>query len=230
MVLTHTTRTDDAFTYLRQRITDGQIPFGCRLNINYLAEETGFSTTPIRESLVKLEMVGLVESMPHKGVFVVSPCKQELLEMIDGRLCLELFMARSVIQNVTKSDIEKLRQACVRVSDDHSDTKLFFEEGLHGQFAQISGNKFLERIYTRVMVLLNILYIQGMKSCNNETWINAYRLKHREEENKIVDAIEAGDLEKLETAISEHINNFRDFLLITLEKWRPSGLRWDDDR
>jgi DNA-binding GntR family transcriptional regulator len=163
-------------------------------------------------------------------MFVVSPCKHELLEMIEGRLCLELFMARSVIQNVAKSDIEKLRQACVRVSDDQSDTKLFFEEGLHGQFAQISGNKFLERIYTRVMVLLNILYIQGMKSCDDVTWINAYRLKHREEENRIVDAIEAGDLEKLETAISEHINNFRDFLLTTLEKWRPSGLSWDDDR
>jgi len=176
---------------------------------------------------MKLEMSGLAESIPHRGVFVVKPCKRELLEMIEGRLCLELYMAKAVIKNATKDDILNMRRACQDAEIAKPASELFYEEGLHGYFARVARNNFLEHLYQRVMALLNVLYIHGLRSCDDENWIREYRQTHHDEEIRIVDAIAVGDLAKLEEAITFHVNNFRDFILITLEKWHPKGLNWN---
>ena len=65
MMLKQSTRTDEAYQFIRQKIIEGDIPFGSRLHITNLSAETGFSNTPIRESLARLEMYGLAESFPH---------------------------------------------------------------------------------------------------------------------------------------------------------------------
>lgn len=226
MVLSQFTRTDEAFRYIRQKIIEGEIAFGERLHITNLAEETGFSNTPIREALAKLEMLGLAESYPHKGVFVVSPSEKDVHEMVDGRNCLELFMAKSVIDNVSAEDIPKLRKACeaaaiTRPNPDHS-----FEEGLHGYFAKIAGNDFMFHLYQRVMALLNVLYIQAMRTSEDREWIRKYKDQHYAEELVIVESIADRDLSQLEKAVTTHIINFGDFIISSLKKWPPKGVNW----
>jgi DNA-binding GntR family transcriptional regulator len=117
-----------------------------------------------------------------------------------------------------------MRKAC---EDAAAASELFFEEGLHGYYARVSGNSFLEHLYQRVMALLNVLYIQGLLSCDDEIWKGDYRKKHHDEELYIVEAISAKDLEQLQLAITTHVNNFRDFLIDTLERWSPNGLNWN---
>ena len=114
MALGHATRTDEAYVFIRQKIIDGSISFGSRLHIDNLAQETGYSITPIREALARLETYGLAESFPHRGVFVVSPCQREVTEMCEGRLCLELYMARGVVQHATEDDVLAMKQASER--------------------------------------------------------------------------------------------------------------------
>jgi len=229
MALLHPTRTDEAYLYIRNKLITGELSFGSRLHISKLAEETGFSNTPIRESLAKLEMYGLAESFPHKGVYVVSPSERDVQEMVEGRLCLEVFMAKSVIENVTSEDIPKMREACQRAVSVDPAVELYFEEGLHGYYARVSANRFLDHLYQRVMALLNVLYIQALRSCDDDVWIQEHRQSHFEEELQIVDAIDADDLEALEEKVSLHIQNLGDFLLTTLKKWPPAGLNWHED-
>lgn len=226
MMLKQSTRTDEAYQYIHQKIIEGEITLGSRLHITNLAEETGFSNTPIRESLARLEMYGLAESFPHKGVYVVSPSEKDLQEMIEGRLCLEVFMAHTVIQNVTPKDIEIMRSACLKAASVLPSVRLSFEEGLHGYYANISGNKFLEHLYKRVMALLNVLYIQGLRSCEDENWINEHRRVHYEEEMDIIAALEANDLARLENAVKLHVKTFGVDLLTALKEWPPIGLNW----
>ena len=102
-----------------------------------------------------------------------------------------------------------------------------FEEGLHGHYARVAGNQFLEHLYQRVMALLNVLYIQALRSCTDEEWIEEHRRAHHEEELEIIQAIEANDLAGLETAVTLHVNNFGDDLLALLKRWPPKGLDWD---
>ncbi len=229
MVLIHPTRTDDAYLYIRNKLITGELSFGSRLHIAKLAEETGFSNTPIRESLAMLEIYGLAESFPHKGVYVVSPSERDVSEMIEGRLCLEVFMAKSVIQNVASEDISRMREACQKTLSVDPAEELYFEKGLHGYYARISGNRFVDHLYQRVMALQGVLYIQALRSCDDERWIQEHRQSHFEEELQIVDAIADGNLKALEEMVSLHIQNFGGFLLSTLNRWTPAGLNWHDD-
>ena len=227
MALGHATRTDEAYIFIRQKIIDGSISFGSRLHIDNLAQETGYSITPIREALVRLETYGLAESFPHKGVFVVSPCEREVTEMCEGRLCLELYMAKGVVQHATEDDILAMKQASERALMAEPAAELVFEQGLHGRFAQVAQNRFLEHLYQRVMTLLNVLYIQSIRSCKDAEWIREFRQNHYSQEMQIVDAIVARDLPRLEEAVTTHLSSLQSFLLETLRTWPPQGLNWE---
>ena len=227
MALGHATRTDEAYVFIRQKIIDGSISFGSRLHIDNLAQETGYSITPIREALVRLETYGLAESFPHKGVFVVSPCEREVTEMCEGRLCLELYMAKGVVQHATEDDILAMKQASERALMAEPAAELVFEQGLHGRFAQVAQNRFLEHLYQRVMTLLNVLYIQSIRSCKDAEWIRDFRQNHYSQEMQIVDAIVARDLPRLEEAVTTHLSSLQSFLLETLRTWPPQGLNWE---
>lgn len=227
MALGHATRTDEAYVFIRQKIIDGSISFGSRLHIDNLAQETGYSITPIREALARLETYGLAESFPHKGVFVVNPCEREVTEMCEGRLCLELYMAKGVVQHATEDDILAMKQASERALMAEPAAELVFEQGLHGRFAQVAQNRFLEHLYQRVMTLLNVLFIQSIRSCEDADWIRDFRQNHYSEEMRIVDAIVARDLSTLEGAITTHLNSLQSFLLKTLKTWPPQGLNWE---
>jgi DNA-binding GntR family transcriptional regulator len=233
MAIGHATRADQTYVFIRQKIIDGTIPFGSRLHIDNLAQETGFSITPVREALARLETYGLAQSFPHKGVFVVSPCEREVTEMCEGRLCLESYMAKAVVQHATEADIQAMRQASERALNAERAltiepaADLVFEQGLHGRYARVAQNQFLEHLYQRVMTLLNVLYIQGIRSCEDEHWVRDFRRKHYSEEVAIADAIAARDLSELEEAVTTHVHSFQSFLLETLRTWPPQGLNWE---
>lgn len=226
MTLSHSTRTDEAYAYIHHKILEGSLPFGSRLHITNLARETGFSSTPVREALAKLEMYGLAESVPHKGVFVVSPCEREVAEMCEGRLCLELYMAKSVVENATGDDIEAMREASRRAMTAKPAAELVFEQGMHGRYAHVAENSFLEHLYKRVMSLLNVLYIQGLRSCQDDAWIRDFRQKHYIEETQIADAIAGRDAAEVQSRVTMHVDSFKTFLFATLRTWPPEGLNW----
>jgi DNA-binding GntR family transcriptional regulator len=57
---------------LRQRILNGQLAKGTRLELDELAAHYGTSRTPIREACLELSHEGLVEVAPRSGVTVVG--------------------------------------------------------------------------------------------------------------------------------------------------------------
>ena len=61
-----------AYRLLRNDIVTGIISAGSHLAETDLAEQYGFSRTPIRESLRRLQAEGLVEVFPHRGTRVVD--------------------------------------------------------------------------------------------------------------------------------------------------------------
>lgn len=72
-----------------ERILDGSLPPGERLNETRLAEELGASRTPLREALSRLHRAGLVESRPHRGFFVADLSAGEARELYECLALLE---------------------------------------------------------------------------------------------------------------------------------------------
>ena len=61
---------DSAFEHLRDAIVGLELPPGAALSDRELCEQLSMSRTPVREALLRLANIGLVEIRPQSGTFV----------------------------------------------------------------------------------------------------------------------------------------------------------------
>jgi GntR family transcriptional repressor for pyruvate dehydrogenase complex len=127
-----------------------------------LAETIGVSRTVIREALLRLRIMGLIESKKKKGAVITSPDifanlsksmnpfildEETLREIFELRLVLEIGMADFIFQRITKEDIEELNEI---VKEEPPTTKKYLfnashEIAFHGKLYEITGNETLKK-------------------------------------------------------------------------------------
>ena len=132
---------------LEQRIVEGELGNGKRLDETELSGFYGVSRTPVREALQRLAESGLAEHLPRRGTFVRSPSLSQLVEMFEVMAELECMAIRLAARRATAEDIdalEKDNETC-RAAVAADDTKKYYEINarLHGRIYQMSGNSFL---------------------------------------------------------------------------------------
>ena len=132
---------------LEQRIVEGELGNGKRLDETELSSFYGVSRTPVREALQRLAESGLAEHLPRRGTFVRSPSLSQLVEMFEVMAELECMAIRLGARRATADDIdalEKDNETC-RAAVAANDTKKYYEVNarLHGRIYQMSGNGFL---------------------------------------------------------------------------------------
>ena len=132
---------------LEQRIVEGELSNGKRLDETELSGFYGVSRTPVREALQRLAESGLAEHLPRRGTFVRSPSLSQLVEMFEVMAELECMAIRLATRSATSNDIdalEKDNETC-RAAVAANDTKKYYEINarLHGRIYQMSGNSFL---------------------------------------------------------------------------------------
>lgn len=93
---------------LERLILSGEIKAGERLNEQALADRLGVSRGPVREARRFLESAGLVQSVPHKGVYVRTLGQREILENYDARAYVTGFMCWRVAMNGTSAQHKTL--------------------------------------------------------------------------------------------------------------------------
>jgi DNA-binding FadR family transcriptional regulator len=94
-----------------------------------LAEKLGVSRTVIREALLRLKTVGLIESKKHKGAVLTNPNvllplrkvfhpsildSATLKDLFEMRLALEVGMADFIVNKITDKDIKELEDIASR--------------------------------------------------------------------------------------------------------------------
>jgi DNA-binding GntR family transcriptional regulator len=89
---------------LRDAILNGKYPPGQRLVADELAKELGVSRMPVREALHRLEVVGLVTMVPHKGTVVSEVSEEEIIEIYHIRGVLDGLATRLAAPNLTPED------------------------------------------------------------------------------------------------------------------------------
>ena len=132
---------------LEQRIVEGELGNGKRLDETELSSFYGVSRTPVREALQRLAESGLADHLPRRGTFVRSPSLSQLVEMFEVMAELECMAIRLAARRATANDIdalEKDNETC-RAAVAADNTKKYYEVNarLHGRIYQMSGNSFL---------------------------------------------------------------------------------------
>lgn len=107
----HRTLAEKAFVALHDAIVRGELQPGERLPIEELAEVLDMSPMPIREALRRLDAVGLVENVPHRGARVTELSLEDLRDMYEARLALEPLAVQHAAERFDDEDAERGRDA-----------------------------------------------------------------------------------------------------------------------
>ena len=84
------------FEALKNDIINGNIRFGEKINENEYSIRYNISRTPLREALSKLEMMGIIERVPFKGVFLKKFNSEKVKEIYEIRLELEYIIYKEI--------------------------------------------------------------------------------------------------------------------------------------
>jgi DNA-binding GntR family transcriptional regulator len=104
------TVTEEVLDRLRDLLLRGVLRPGARIDQAELASSFGVSTVPVREALLRLESAGLVQLVPHRGVFVAEVSIEELLDIYSTRELLEEHAARIAAEHLTAADLDALER------------------------------------------------------------------------------------------------------------------------
>ena len=98
------------FEKLREDILSGVYKDCDELREITIGEEMGVSRTPVREAFRKLELEGLVTSIPNKGTYVNGISREDVQDIYMIRSRLEGLAARLATRRITKEQIDEMDQ------------------------------------------------------------------------------------------------------------------------
>ena len=134
---------------IQRRILSGESKPGERLSQQSLARELGVAQGTVRESLLELQFLGLVESVDHLGVFVEKLDVARICEAYLVREVLEGLAARLACRTASRSDISELKDMAERIyklaQEDNSETASL-DRSFHLRITEITRNDTLLRL------------------------------------------------------------------------------------
>src|SRR5262252_271769 len=120
----HRTLAEKAFETLHSAIITGRLRPGTRLPIEELAEHLEMSPMPIREAVRRLDAVGLVDNIPHRGARVTELSITDLAEVYEVRISLETLAIRRAAARFTNVRTARAQQALAKLEAMADDTSV----------------------------------------------------------------------------------------------------------
>jgi DNA-binding GntR family transcriptional regulator len=135
---------DKLLETIEERIVTGDYSAGTRLDEVELAEAFGVSRTPMREALIQLSVMNMIEKRPRKGWIVTEISPARLCEMFEVMAELEAMCARLAARRASlfqQQRIKAAHEACRNVKD--PDAYFRLNEEFHRAIYEASQNAFL---------------------------------------------------------------------------------------
>ena len=182
-----------------------------------LAAALGVSRTVIREALLRLRMMGLIESKKKKGAVITSPDlfgimgksmnphildQDTLKEIFEIRLVLEIGMADLLFLRVTKKDIAELKEI---VGNEPPVAKYHLfniehEIAFHGKLYEISGNQTLKKFQRMLLPVFDYVHNSGL--LKKQPLLKTF-VSHKD----LVKILEKGTPEEFRNGMRNHLQN-----------------------
>jgi DNA-binding GntR family transcriptional regulator len=135
---------------LRHLILSGEFKPGARLTQTALAKRFGVAQSVIRESLLELQLSGLVESVDNLGVFVADLDLNRLLQAYEVREVLEGLAARRATDHASRTDIATLTTLAHQIHqlglDNNNPQRNALDRDFHHAIIRIAGNPILTKL------------------------------------------------------------------------------------
>ncbi|ENM5758714.1 GntR family transcriptional regulator [Vibrio mimicus] len=199
------TKSENLTEYLIEAIVEGELVPGSKISEPELAKRFHVSRGPLREALMRVEGLGLIERIPHIGARVTQLSPTKLVELYAVREALEGMAARLAARNITEIELAGL-ESLLSTHSTHIDqvegASYFHQQGdfdFHYRIIQASRNQqLIGLLCDELYHLLRMYRYQSPRS-------HSRPVEALEEHKFILRAIRQRDEELAEMLMRRHI-------------------------
>jgi GntR family transcriptional repressor for pyruvate dehydrogenase complex len=191
------------------------------------AEALGVSRTVVREAMLRLRTLGIVESKKHKGMILTQPDilqniekviesnllgNQTLTEFFELRLILEMGMSDFLFARIKDEDIislEKIVNQEENVGENDTFFSLNLEIAFHGKLYEISGNETLKNFQNLLLPVFKFVNDTVLPEGRNFKYSTGKFISHSD----LLNELKTGTPETFRTAMRHHLEPHFDRVL-----------------
>ena len=191
----------------RRAILTGDYAPGSPLRLQELAAANGVSMIPVREALRLLEAEGFVDTIPNRGARVAPLSMEDLHDVYRTRIVLEAEALRQAFPRITRAHLAKARRLNARLVNQftrHGYATYDDHRAFHFLLYEPSGSRWLLR-------LIGIVWDHTERYRRQGAPLVAGRLAGEEHE-RIIAAVEAGNVEGACQALRDHLATSSDLI------------------
>ncbi|PCI02134.1 MAG: GntR family transcriptional regulator [Flavobacteriaceae bacterium] len=181
------------------------------------AESLGVSRTVVREALLRLRTLGLIESKKHRGMILTEPDfidnfervldpkllgNDVLINLFELRMMLEMGMADALFARKTDKDLielEKIVEEEDKIENKKAVFSLDHEIKFHGKLYQIARNVTLQRFQILLLPIFEFVHEQEELDAD---YVPSKVVTHRD----LLDNLKIGSPETFRTAMRHHLD------------------------
>ena len=195
---------------LRQRIVEGLLQPGSKLNERELSEQLRVSRTPLREAIKMLAAEGLVLLLPNRGAVVAQLTAQDVADTFEVIAGLEGQSGELAAQRITGAELAELRALHYEMLAAHArrDLPTYYRLNatIHDQINAAARNPVLTQTYRTINARLQALRFRS--NFDEAKWQRAVQ-----EHEQMIEALAARDAAGLRELLIRHLQHKRDAVL-----------------
>ena len=204
------TLADGVVVAVRDGIASGELEPGTTYSVYQLADLLGVSRSPVREGLLRLAEVGLVQINRNRGFVVRRPSAHDVEEIAQIRLALEPDAAARAAAGADDDALDAVKESleAMRRAVASGDEAAFWpaDRALHHALLHASGNARAAAVVEQLRATTALL---GPPTTDGGRTLEDVLEEHL----PVVDAVLARDPERARTAMRAHLESTRDLLL-----------------
>lgn len=194
-----------ALRIIKESIISLELPPGSQISESELAAEMGLSRTPVREALIELSKVKIVDIQPQKKSTIPLIDYEMVEESRFMRSLLECAVVELDCEMAVPADLDRLREN-IRVQnlylDDFYSTQLLtLDNEFHGMLFSIARKSQIFALMQNISIHFDRVRSMALSSVKN--------LKIVQDHVDLVDAIERRDPAAAKALMEKHLNRYR---------------------
>jgi DNA-binding GntR family transcriptional regulator len=207
---------------LRQRIVEGHLAPGAKLNERELSELLQVSRTPLREAIKMLAAEGLVALLPNRGAVVVQLSEQDVADAFEVIAGLEGQSGELAAQRIGVAQLAEIRALHYEMlaAFTRRDLATYYRLNalIHTHINAAAGNRVLTQTWANLNARLQALRFRS--NFDEAKWQRAMR-----EHDRMVELLADRNAAGLRALMTAHLLHKRDAVLEQLRTGQPGGAR-----
>lgn len=213
LLCTHGQRRQAIVQSLLTEVFQGRLRAGQHLVAQDLAARFGVSQTPIREALIALAGIGIVDLLPNRGAVVRQVSAKDVRDVCQVRRALECEATRAACGRIDLAELHGLAEELRRLMSTAAPSGSRFivqargvDNRLHDLIASSCGNTFLAQELGRLKTLFRAFRDVAWE--HDEARNDFHRLAEEAHEHlAIVEGLLEGDAKAAALAMARHIRS-----------------------